>query len=117
MTQLDDVLGRFRAHEGVEHVVLLGRDGLVVQQLGRPAAEVESLAARIPDLAAAGDALGAAAAQGDLATAVLEFHQGVAVVVTLSSELLLAVLVRQGVGFAPLLRDLRSERDRLIQLL
>ncbi len=47
---------------------------------------------------------------------VARFEGGVAVVDVLSPELLLAVLLRDGVGFASLLRDLSRDRDRLATL-
>jgi predicted regulator of Ras-like GTPase activity (Roadblock/LC7/MglB family) len=117
MSELDDLLATFARHEGVEQLVLLGRDGLVVQHLGGSFSEVEALAARIPGLAAASDALAASGRSGQFRTAVLEFDEGVAIIVTLSSDLLLAATVLPGVGFAPLLRDLRNGRDTLIGLL
>lgn len=117
MPELDDLLATFKQHEGVEQLVLLGRDGLVVKHLGGSYLEVEALAARIPGLASAGEAFGKAANLNGFRTAVLEFDAGVAIVVTLSPDLLLAAMIRPGVGFAPLLRELRSNRDRLIQLL
>lgn len=113
MPQLDEALARLRAHDGVEHVVLLGRDGLVIRHQGaRPGIE-EAVAAMAPSLASGCDALGRASEAGPLATAVLEFERGVAVVLPLSAELLLAVLLRPQVAFAPLLRELRRERARI----
>jgi len=116
MSELDAVLERLSSHEGVTQLILLGADGLVIQQTGA-AREAETVAARIPGLAAAAGALGAATEQGDFVSAALEFNNGVAIVVNLSPELLLVALLRSGVGFAPLLRDLRRERTRLVELL
>jgi predicted regulator of Ras-like GTPase activity (Roadblock/LC7/MglB family) len=117
MTELAAALGSVAAHEGVQRVILLGRDGLVVQNVGSGADDDESVAARVPGLVAACAALGAAAGGDSFRTAVLEYEHGVTIVVALSGDLLLAVLLRPGVGFASLLRELRRERDRLIHLL
>jgi predicted regulator of Ras-like GTPase activity (Roadblock/LC7/MglB family) len=118
MTELDTALEGLRAHEGVEHLILLGRDGLVVRHAGSGSADEETIAARVPGLAAACEALGrAAGAQGRFSTAVIEFDHGVAVVASLSSDLLLSIQIRPGVGFATLLRRLRQDRLRLIELL
>jgi predicted regulator of Ras-like GTPase activity (Roadblock/LC7/MglB family) len=117
MSELDSALNRLRAHDGVEQLILLGRDGLVVRQLGAQPGEDESLAARIPGLTTACEALGRTAERGRFLTSVLEFERGTVIVLTLASDLLLAVLIRPGVGFAPLLRELRSQRNRLIDLL
>lgn len=116
MSELDAALERLRGHAGVEHLVLLGRDGLVVQQSGG-AGEAEAIAARVPGLAAAAQAIGRAASRGGFATAVLEFRDGVAIVVNLSDELFLTAFLRPGVGFSALLRELRHERDSLLDLL
>ncbi|MEX2570612.1 MAG: roadblock/LC7 domain-containing protein [Gemmatimonadota bacterium] len=117
MSQLQSTLERLGEHEGVEHVVLLGGDGLVIQHVGLGVTEAETVAARIPGLASASQALGTATGQGDFVTAALEHESGVTIVVALSGDLLLAIVIRAGVGFAPLLRDLRSQRARLIDLL
>jgi predicted regulator of Ras-like GTPase activity (Roadblock/LC7/MglB family) len=117
MTELDTTLQGLREQEGVEHLVLLGRDGLVVRHAGTGPADEETVAARVPGLAAACEALGRASLQGHFSTAVIEFDRGVVVVASLSSDLLLAILIRPGVGFASLLRRLRRDRLRLIELL
>lgn len=118
MSALDQALARLQAHDGVEHLLLLGRDGLLIRHLGvGSAADAETVAAMVPGLVSAGAQLGRAAGQGDLATAVLEFAGGVAIVVALSRDLLIALTLRPGIGFAPLLREVRGERDRLASLL
>lgn len=101
----------------MRHVLLLGRDGLLVRHLGTDAIDVETVAAMVPTLASAAGSLGEATRLGDLATAVLELGEGVTIVVSLPDELLLALVLDPGVGFAPLLREARAERDRLAALL
>ena len=118
MTELDQALAGLLAHEGVDHLILVGRDGLLVQRAGaEPAFDLDRVAAMTPELVIACGALGDAARRGSFTTAVLEFDAGVAVVVPLSAEVILGVLVRPGVGFAPLLRALRRDRERLARLL
>lgn len=117
MSELDSALSGLRRHEGVEQLILLGRDGLVVRQTGGADGKDESVAARIPGLTAACEALGRASGQGAFLTAALEFEWGTAIVLTLADDLILAVLLQPHVGFAPLLRELRAERSRLIELL
>lgn len=116
MSELDTALTRLRGHDGVDCLILLERDGLVVKQIGANGTD-ESIAARIPGLVAACTSLGDAAGHGDFATAVLEFESGVAIVTALAGDLLLAVTVRPGVGFAPLLHELRRQRAHLIEFL
>ena len=117
MSELDAVLSDLHGQEGVEHIILLGRDGLVVQHLGSGAGDEEGVAARVPGVAAACRSLGEASGRGSFSTAVVEYEHGVAIVVALPGDLMLAALVRSEVGFAPLLRQLRNNRDTLIELL
>lgn len=117
MSELDNVLSGLREHEGVEQLILLGRDGLVVRQLGAVEGTDESVAARIPGLVSACEALGKASDQGRMLTTVLEFEEGTAIVLHLSGDLLLAVLLQPDVGFAKLLRELRGQRSRFVELL
>jgi hypothetical protein len=47
MSQLDDVLSRIKTHEGVEHIFLLGGDGLLVRHIGEPRTlEVDTVSPR-----------------------------------------------------------------------
>lgn len=118
MSELDQALSRLRAHQGVRDILLLGRDGLLVRHLGgETPIEVETVAAMVPALATSCAAVGRATEQGEFTTAVVEFAAGVFIVVSLSADLLLALVLDQSVGFAPLLREVRRERDRLASLL
>jgi predicted regulator of Ras-like GTPase activity (Roadblock/LC7/MglB family) len=118
MTQLDDALSGLQRHEGVEHLLLLGGDGLLIRHLGDAAAlEPETVAAMIPGIVAASGMLGYISGRGELATAVLQLRSGVVVITPLSADVVLAVLLRPGVGFSTLLRRLREERDDLAAML
>lgn len=118
MSQLDDVLSRIKTHEGVEHIFLLGGDGLLVRHIGEPQTlEVDTVAAMVPGLGAACASLGRVGELGAMSTAVIEFARGVTIVVALSQDLLLTIVLRPGVGFSALLRDLRQERAALARLL
>lgn len=118
MSQLDDALSRLHRHDGVRHILLLGRDGLLVRHLGDAAhIDVDTVAAMVPALATSCAAVGRATELGELSTIVMELDQGVAIVVALPSDLLLALVLDSDVGFAPLLREVRSERDQLASLL
>ena len=116
MSELDDALDRLRGHDGVEHVLVLGRDGLLIQHAGRGELDPETVSAMVPGVAQAASALGAAAGSGDAATVVVRLERGVAVVQALSDDVLLAVLMRPAVGFAPLLHDLAESRVALASL-
>jgi predicted regulator of Ras-like GTPase activity (Roadblock/LC7/MglB family) len=116
MSELDQALDRIRSHPGVEHVLVLGRDGLLIQHTGTGALDAETVSAMVPGVAGAASSLGGAASLGSAQTVVLRLEQGVAVVQTLGDEVLLAVLLRGGTGFAPLLRELADGRDALAAL-
>jgi hypothetical protein len=104
MSELDQALDRIRSHDGVEHVLVL-----------RPL-DADTVSAMVPGVAQAAASLGAAAGLGAAATVVVRLDEGVAVVQGLSPEVLLAVLLRGNVGFAPLLRELGQGRDELAAL-
>ncbi|MBA4157077.1 MAG: roadblock/LC7 domain-containing protein [Gemmatimonadetes bacterium] len=110
MSELETVLEDLRVHEGVEHLLLLGRDGLLIHHSGGDGVDTETVAALAPGLASAGAALGDAAGRGEFSTAVLEWEAGVGVLASVSSDTLLAILLHPGVGFAPLLRSIRERR-------
>jgi len=116
MSELDQALDRIRQHPGVEHVLVLGRDGLLIQHAGSGDLDAETVSAMVPGVAGAAAALGGAAGAGAAQTVVVRLERGVAVVQGLSDEVLLAVLLRGGTGFAPLLDELASGRERLATL-
>jgi predicted regulator of Ras-like GTPase activity (Roadblock/LC7/MglB family) len=116
MPSLDTALGSLAGHPGVRHVLVLGRDGLLIAHHGGPELDAETVSAMIPGLASAAAALGQAAGSGDAETIAVRLRDGVALVSVLSAEVLLAVLLEAGVGFAPLLRDLSARRDELSAL-
>ena len=118
MTQLDEALQTFLDHDGVRNVLLVGTDGLLVRHLGIDAGpDIDRVAARVPVVFTAAEALSRAVGSGNASTAVLELGASVAIVSGVSAELLLAVLVGPGVGFAGLLRDIRRDRGRIAGLL
>jgi predicted regulator of Ras-like GTPase activity (Roadblock/LC7/MglB family) len=118
MASLEEALAGLRAQDGVRHLLLLGHDGLLIRHLGeRGDVDEETVAAMAPGVAAACRSLAHASGAGDFASAVLEFGAGVGILVVLSPELLLLLLLRPGVGFAPLLRQVRQQRGLLAGLL
>ncbi|HEU0077975.1 MAG TPA: roadblock/LC7 domain-containing protein [Longimicrobiaceae bacterium] len=116
MPQLDTALASLAAHPGVEHVLVLGRDGLLIAHTGPGGLDAETVSAMVPGVASAATELGRAAGHGGATTIVARLDDGVALVSVLSDEVLLAVLLRGDVGFAPLLRDLTQRRDELAGL-
>ena len=116
MPPLETALAARGAHPGVEHVLVLGRDGLLIQHAGAAGLDADTVSAMAPGVANAASALGRAAGLGPAQTAVLQLDGGVALVAALSADLLLAVLLRGDVGFSPLLRELAERRGELAGL-
>jgi predicted regulator of Ras-like GTPase activity (Roadblock/LC7/MglB family) len=116
MPPLDTALAALGAHPGVEHVLVLGRDGLLIQHAGGAGLDAETVSAMAPGVAQAAAELGRAAGLGEAQTVAVRLENGVALLATLSADLLLAVLLRDGVGFAPLLRELAERRGELAGL-
>lgn len=116
MSELDDAMQALQAHAGVEHVLVLGRDGLLIQHAGDASLDAETVSAMVPGIAQAAASLGEAAGSGAALTIVTRMAAGVAVVSVLSHELLLAVLLQDGVGFAPLLQEIAARRASLADL-
>ena len=117
MTKLDEALSSLMRHDGVEHLVLAGADGLLVHHLGEGVGvDGERVAAMLPGLVRAADDFGDGCGAGAAATVVLELERGVAIGMPLSSDLLLAVVLRPGVPFTALLREVRRDRDRIAAL-
>jgi predicted regulator of Ras-like GTPase activity (Roadblock/LC7/MglB family) len=116
MSELDQALDRIRSHDGVEHVLVLGRDGLLIQHAGSRPLDADTVSAMVPGIAQAAGSLGEAAGMGEASTVVVRLAGGVAVVQGLTHEVLLAVLLRDGVVFAPLLRELAEGTPALAAL-
>jgi predicted regulator of Ras-like GTPase activity (Roadblock/LC7/MglB family) len=116
MSSLETALQALRAHPGVEEVLVLGHDGLLIQHVGDGHIDAETVSAMVPGLRQSAAELGRAAGKGAAATAVVRLERGVAVVEELSADLLLAVLVAGDVPFAGLLREVHARRDALAAL-
>ncbi|HJU75417.1 MAG TPA: roadblock/LC7 domain-containing protein [Gemmatimonadaceae bacterium] len=112
-------------HEGVEAVLVIGRDGLLVDgRSGSAPVDLEALAAHLPRVLTAAAALGGAAdgdnanaARGELLSTVMEFEQGLALAAVLSPDASLLVLLGRGANAGPLLYDLRRFRGRIASII
>jgi hypothetical protein len=115
MTSLQDLVRALRARDGVEAVVLLGRDGLVIDAQSGSSVDAERLAALVPLVVGAAEELGLQAARGGVSTLVLECEEGVAIIATLGGDAVLLVLTTlQETG--ALLYELRRNRSRMATL-
>jgi predicted regulator of Ras-like GTPase activity (Roadblock/LC7/MglB family) len=117
MPTIRDVVQALARREGVDAVVVLGNDGLPIDSVGVAAVDPEVVAAHLPAVLQACDELGRHGGRGALATGVLEFDTGYAVVANLSHDAKLLVLLRPGASLGPLLYDLNRHRAQIAGLL
>ncbi|HSJ62983.1 MAG TPA: roadblock/LC7 domain-containing protein [Gemmatimonadaceae bacterium] len=115
MTSIQDLVRALRARDGVDAVVLLGRDGLVIDAQSTPHADPERMAALVPLVVGAAEELGTQSSRGSVATLVLEYAHGVAIVSPLGTDAVLLVLTTLPETGA-LLYELRRNRSRLAAL-
>ncbi len=111
-----ELVSALATREGVEGVVLLGRDGLVIDGRTAGGTDIDHLAAHVPALVTAADDLSARSGRGALVTAVLEYDRGLAVVTTLSTDALLLILVHPTANLGSLLFDLRRHRSHIASI-
>ncbi|HEX9563922.1 MAG TPA: roadblock/LC7 domain-containing protein [Gemmatimonadaceae bacterium] len=116
MPTIHDLVRAIAQREGVEAVVILGRDGLLIDARTSGELDGELLAAMTPAIISAAEALGQSAARGSLVTAVLEYDRGTAIVSCVSVDALMLVLVHSSANVASLLYDLRRHRANIASL-
>lgn len=116
MPTLRELLGAIQQRPGVQTVVLLGADGLVIETHDRERDAAETVAARVPAVSRAAMELGRATAAGDATLALLEFERGYGVVLRLSAQVLLFVATTEEVALGELLFDLRRHRAPMAAL-
>lgn len=116
MPTIHDLVRAIAERDGVEAVVVLGRDGLLID--GRTARDLdgEQLAALAPAVATAAESVGISSARGPLVTAVLEYENGLAILSPLSSDAMLLVLVHASANLGSLLFDLRRHRASIASI-
>ena len=113
MATIRDLVSALRRRDGVDAVIMLGRDGLLIDGASDSALDPDGLAAHVPPMVAAAVDMGRAAGRGSFALMVLEYGAGVGVVASLSADVLLLVLLRDGANLASLLYDLRRHRSQI----
>jgi predicted regulator of Ras-like GTPase activity (Roadblock/LC7/MglB family) len=117
MTQLGEVVHGLAARDGVQAVLLLSGEGLPIEHAARGAFDSETVAALVATLVRQAALLGSAAGCGELATAVLEFGDGLLVLARAGAGDWLALHAAADADIGPLLYDLRQHRSALAPLL
>jgi predicted regulator of Ras-like GTPase activity (Roadblock/LC7/MglB family) len=116
MPTIRDVVAALAGREGVQAVVVLGRDGLPIDAKA-DGLDADGLAALVPSVVAACTRLGTAAGRGEFGTGVVEFGQGSLVIASISSDTLLAVATKPNTNLGSLLYELRRHRGAIAGLL
>ena len=98
-------------------MLILGKDGLLIEGFAAPGLNNEDLAARVPALVSEAESLGRATIQGPMNTAILEHHKGYAIIAALADDTLLLVLLRQSADLGGLLFDVRRYRGNIASLI
>lgn len=107
---LRELTDAIQERPGVQGVVILGADGLVIETHDASHDNADAVAARVPGVVTAAGQLGAAAQDGEVQLALLEFEQGFGVILRLTPHALLFVSASRDVALAELLFDLRRHR-------
>jgi uncharacterized protein len=117
MPSIRDVVQALSRRDGVDAVIVLGRDGLTIDATARDGLDTDGLAALIPSVIAACNRLGTASGRGDFATCVVEFGRGLLVLSILTSDSMLAIVVAPETNVGTLLFELQRYRPAIAGLL
>ena len=117
MASIRDVVEALGRRDGVEAVIILGNDGLPIASHVANGADADLLSALVPGVVQAAEQLGQSSGRGDLATGVIEFSAGYAVVANLTADAKLLIMVRPKTNVGPLLYDLARHRAEIAGLL
>jgi predicted regulator of Ras-like GTPase activity (Roadblock/LC7/MglB family) len=113
---IHDLVRALAQREGVEAVVITGRDGLLIDTRTTGNLDGEHLAALTPAVAAAAESIGQAAARGSFTSAVVEYERGHAVISAVSAEAFILLVVHSSANLGALLYDLRRHRANIASL-
>ncbi|MDO8500526.1 MAG: roadblock/LC7 domain-containing protein [Gemmatimonadaceae bacterium] len=116
MPSIRDLTVAIRNRPGIEAVVVLGRDGLLIDSQCATSLDAEGLAARVPGIVASADEIGATTGRGEMRIALIEQENGYAVVSSVGDDALLCVLTSRSADLGSLLYDVRRHRESIARL-
>ncbi len=117
MPTIRDVVQVLGNRDGVEAVIVLGRDGLAIDSRTTNGVDSESVAALVPSVVESCNRLGDAGGRGEFGFGVVEFDNGLAVIAELTADTLLTILVRPDINIGQLLFELQRHRSAIAHLL
>lgn len=116
MPTIRDVVAALAGREGVQAVVVLGRDGLPIDAKA-DGLDADGIAALVPSVVAACTRLGKSASRGEFGTGVVEYGDGSLIIAAVTAETLLAIIVRPETNIGSLLFEMRRHRGAIAGLL
>lgn len=116
MPTIREFTSALRRRQGVNAVLVSGRDGLLIDGASDENLDQDDLAARVPAFIDEAMQIGDATRLGPCSTCIIEFAEGYAILTTLGADSILSVLVSKSAELGPLLFDIRSQRSRLESL-
>ncbi|MEO8194524.1 MAG: roadblock/LC7 domain-containing protein [Gemmatimonadales bacterium] len=116
MPTIRDLTVAIRQRAGIQAVVVLGRDGLLIDSQSTIELDAEGLAARIPGIVASADDIGLVTRKGSMRVALIEHEDGYAVVSSVGDDAILCVLTTRSADLASLLYDMRRHRESIARL-
>lgn len=118
MPSIRDALSRFLAIPGVRAAVLVGRDGLPIEETGRGDARfLETLGGLGASALGTAEALGHELAGGQTVAAILEYEDSLVSVDPLGEFAAVVTLAENAASLGTIRQMVRSNRDELLRLL
>lgn len=117
MPTIHEVVQALGTREGVDAVLLLGQDGLVIDSQAGDGVDADGLAALVPPVTAACEQLGSAAERGGFGVGLVEYARGMVMVAELTADTLLAVVFAAGANVGSHLYELKRHRAAIAELL
>ena len=116
MPTIRDLTVAIRQRPGIEAMVVLGRDGLLIDSQSTIDLDAEGLAARVPGIVAFADEIGTTTGKGATRIALVEHENGYAVISSVGDDALLCVLTSRTADLGSLLYDVRRHRESIARL-
>jgi predicted regulator of Ras-like GTPase activity (Roadblock/LC7/MglB family) len=117
MPTIREVVRALSSRDGVDCVLVLGRDGLPIDSAGLDGLDTDSVAALIPSVVGACEKLGQASARGVFKTSVVESDNGYMIITAVTADTLIALFVRPATNLGSILYELRRYQSAIARLL
>jgi predicted regulator of Ras-like GTPase activity (Roadblock/LC7/MglB family) len=117
MPTIQDVVQALGTREGVEAVLVLGQDGLTIDAYTGNGLDADGVAALVPSVTAACEQLGAAAGRGKFGVGLVEYADGMVLVVEITGDTLLAMVFKAGTNVGSHLYEVQRHRSAIASLL